>query len=56
MKVIIELNEHVSIENDLTNEDNIVIKFVIGEGEESSAFARCKIDDLKLALRKLTAK
>lgn len=56
MKVIIELNEHVSIESASNNEEEVIIKFVIGEDEESSAFARCKIDDLKLAIRKLTAK
>jgi len=54
MKVIVELNENVSIENNPKIEEEVIIRFnVDGQG---SAYGSCRIEDLKLALRKLTAK
>jgi len=55
MKVIIELNDFIKLEfhNDCDMEEQVRIWFVRGLEEHSAAV---KIEDLKLALRKLTAK
>jgi hypothetical protein len=49
MKVIIELSENVKLENNIEDE-NLVNIYITGIG------GCVNIDDLKLALRKLTAK
>jgi hypothetical protein len=55
MKVIIEMNEYVSIESvaDSPNEVKIIFKNVDGQ---SYVYDVVGIEDLKLALRKMTAK
>jgi len=53
MKVIIELDENVSICS-ANNEDEVGI--LIKPNSSNGLVAYVKIDDLKLALRKMTAK
>jgi len=54
MKVIIELNDTVSIESYNNKEIKIIIKNT--EYRDARTSNICNIDDLRLALRKLTAK
>jgi hypothetical protein len=53
MKVIIELNEYMKIEN---GSDENTINIIIDHPEISGCSTSVNIDDLKLALRKMTAK
>jgi len=50
MKVIIELNENVDIESIDNDEEHLAIHVA------NNGVAKININDLKLALRKLTAK
>jgi len=53
MKVIIELNENVTIEN---VDDDVTSVYIHLSGKEFEGAHEVKIEDLKLALKKLTAK
>ncbi len=53
MKVIIELNEYVSIENVHMCENEVQINF---KNNAENVWAIVNIDELKAALRKMTAK
>lgn len=54
MKVIIELNKDCSIETIPQNDNEV--KIIIHDDEDNPAYAIVNIDELKLALRKMTAK
>jgi hypothetical protein len=54
MKVIIELSKEVAIDNVDDNEKEV--RILLSIAGKTCAYAIVNIDDLKLALRKMTAK